>query len=491
MSEQWTALKERIGEIEALMGAMGILEWDQQVMMPRGGAASRGAQLSALSGVFHGRLTDPVLGELAGALVGDKDPITAAAAANILRKHQRAARVPASLAKAFASAASEGFAAWMAAREARSFEPFQPALQRLVDLARESGACQGPAAHPYDNLLEEFDPGSTTADVTAMFSRLATELSAFVRSLDGKPAPDAVTLPCAEAETIAISRKIATALGYRFEDGRLDISQHPFTVGMHPGDVRITTHPYPENLSNALWGTIHETGHALYEQGLPLALAGAGLCSAASTGMHESQSRFWENFIARSQPFCAWLTPLLREHLPGVEIDADALYRSANRVMPSLIRIHADEATYNLHILIRFELETALIKGDLAVGDLPEAWDNAYDRLLGVRASHLNEGVLQDVHWSGGMSGYFPSYTMGNLYAASLAAAIQQDLPDLWERVGGGDFAPILGWLREKVHSRGHLVEAPQILADATGGRDPVADFMAHLKGRQGALYGV
>lgn len=491
MSEQWESLKSKVGEIEAIIGALGVLEWDQQVMLPKGGAASRGAQLSALSGVLHERMTDPALGELAGALVNDPDPTVSASARLWLRKHQRTVRVPASLAKAFASATSAGFAAWMSAREQRSFAPFQPALQTLVDLARESGACQGPAAHPYDNLLEEFDPGSTTADLTAMFSRLAGELSAFVRSLDGRPAPEPVTIPCGEAETLAISRQIATALGYRFDDGRLDVSQHPFTVGMHPGDVRITTHPYPENLSNALWGTIHETGHALYEQGLPIELAGTGLCAAASTGMHESQSRFWENFIARSQPFCAWLTPLLREHIPGLDIDADRLYRSANRVKPSLIRIHADEATYNLHILIRFELETALIKGDLAVGDLPGAWDDAYERLLGVRASHINEGVLQDVHWSGGMFGYFPSYTIGNLYAASLAATVQQDLPDLWERVGGGDFAPILGWLRQKVHSRGHTVEAPQILADATGGRDPVADFMAHLKGRQGALYGI
>lgn len=491
MKDALSALRARWSEIEAIRGALGVLEWDQQVKMPKGGAEARGEQIAALSGILHDRMTDPALGELLDLLQGETDPVTRAMVRNVGRRYQRSVRVPTALVSASAQAASEGFAAWLRAREARSWALFQPALERLVSLAREVSACYGPAAHPYDQLLEEYDPGSTTAELTAMFSRLSGELSAFVGSLAGRPEPDDVSIAATEDDLLAISRRIAAALGYEFAGGRLDVSQHPFTVGIAPGDVRITTHPYANQLSNTLWGTIHETGHALYEQGLPAHLRGTSLCEAASTGVHESQSRFWENFIGRSLPFCVWLVPVLREQLPSLEVTADQLYRASNRVRPSLIRIHADEATYNLHILVRFELETALIKGDLAVSDLPDAWDAAYERLLGLRPPDLLTGVLQDVHWSSGLFGYFPSYTIGNLYAASLAAALVQDMPDLWQRVAGGDFAAVLSWLRSKVHSRGHLLDGPDLLAEATGGRDPVADFMDHLRSRQGALYGV
>lgn len=491
MVEAWSAFKERVSDLEALAGAMGVLEWDQQVMMPSAGAEGRGATMALLSRIYHERVVDPALGELVATLAADPDPTRRAAARVIGRRHSRAVRVPTALVGAFASAGSAGFAAWLRAREDQRWSTFAPALEELVRLAREVSACHGPADHPYDHLLAEFDPGSTTAQVTAMFSRLAGELSTFVRSLDGRPHPDEVAIPCSVEDTLAISREVATALGYRFDQGRLDVSQHPFTVGIGPGDVRITTHPYADNLGGTLWGTIHETGHALYEQGLPVELRGTGLSEAASTGMHESQSRFWENFIGRSQAFARWLTPRLNARYPDLGLDADRLFAASNRVKSSFIRVHADEATYNLHILIRFELERDLIAGSLTVAELPDAWDAAYERLLGIRPPDLLQGALQDVHWSSGMFGYFPSYTMGNLYAASLAAAMTQQLPDLWERVEAGDFAPILGWLREKVHSRGKLLDAPDLLREAAGDRDPVADFMAHLRGRQGRVYGV
>lgn len=491
MTGTWDSLRERLGELEAIGGAMGVLEWDQQVMMPKPGADARGAQIAALSRIYHERLVDPVIGELCAELSGSADPVQAASARNIGRRHRRAVRVPSSLVAAFASATSSGFNAWLEARQDGDFLTFSPALAKLVTLAREISACHGQAAHPYDNLLEEYDPGSSTAALTSMFSRLSAELSDFVQSLQGRPAPEPVQIPCSEEDTMAVSHRVAAALGYDFGQGRLDVAQHPFTVGIANGDVRITTHPYKDRISNTLWGTIHETGHALYEQGLPVGLRGTGLAEAASTGMHESQSRFWENFIGRSRAFSIWLTPVLLERFPGLDLDADRLYAASNIVRPSLIRVHADEATYNLHILARFELETAMIAGDLAVDDLPAAWDAAYERLLGLRPPDLNQGVLQDVHWSSGLFGYFPSYTIGNLYAASLSATLRQDLPDLWERVAGGDFAPILAWLRAKIHSRGHLLDAPALLEEATGGRDPVADFMANLRERQGALYGV
>ena len=491
MSDAWNTLTALVGEIDALTGTLGVLEWDQQVMMPRGGAEARGAQLALLSRLLHDRMTDPRLSEALAALSGETDPVRAAAVRNLRRRTDRARRVPSRLAEAQALASSQGFAAWMAAREAGSFAPFQPALERLVGLSQELIACFGPADHPYDHLLQDYDPGASTAEISATFDRLEAELVPFVASLDGGKAPAAVQIRCTEDQAMAVSRAVSAALGYRYDDGRLDLSQHPFTVGLHPGDVRITTHAYPEQLTNTLWGTVHETGHALYEQGLPVALRGTGLCEAASTGIHESQSRFWENFIARSLPFARWITPLLRQHLPGLELTPEQLYGHSNRVTRSLIRVHADEATYNLHILVRFGLERRLVEGSLAVADLPEAWDAAYEQMLGIRPPRLVEGVLQDVHWSNGLFGYFPSYTLGNLYAASFAATLESALPDLWAQVEAGDFAPILAWLRENIHQHGHLYDAPELFQRVTGGRDTVADFMAHLRGRQGALYGV
>ncbi len=491
MSDTWSAFKERVGDLEALAAAMGVLEWDQQVMMPAAGAELRGSSMALLSRVYHERTVDPALGELVATLEQDADPVRQAAARVVGRRHRRATRVPGALVGAFAEAGSAGFAAWMRAREERSWASFAPALSRLVTLSREISSCHGPADHPYDHLLAEYDPGSTTAEVSAMFGRLAGELSGFVRALDGRPHPDEVQVPCTEQDTLDISRQVAAALGYRFDQGRLDVSQHPFTVGIGPGDVRITTHPYANDLAGTLWGTIHETGHALYEQGLPVELRGTGLREAASTGMHESQSRFWENFIGRSHAFAIWLAPLLNERFPGLNLSADALFRASNRVRPSFIRVHADEATYNLHILIRFELERDLVAGLIEVDELPDRWDAAYERLLGIRPPDLLQGVLQDVHWSSGLFGYFPSYTMGNLYAASLSQALRQAIPDLWERVGGGDFAPVLAWLREKIHARGKILDAPELLREAAGERDPVADFMANLYERQGRVYGI
>ena len=238
-----------------------------------------------------------------------------------------------------------------------------------------------------------------------------------------------------------------------------------------------------------LTGTIHEAGHGMYEQGLPAAHAGTGVCTAAGMGLHESQSRFWENVIGRSLPFFQWLVPLIKEQWPDDAITPDQWYGHANRVERSFIRVQADEATYNLHIIIRFELELKLLTGALDIADLPEAWNKAYSDLLGITPSSPNEGVLQDVHWSNGLFGYFPSYTIGNLYAASFRFQMEEDVPDLWERITTGDFSPALTWLREKVHQHGHILDAPDIFSNAVGDRDPVADLMTHLRGRQGSLY--
>jgi carboxypeptidase Taq len=493
--DAWSDLKGRVTEIEALQQVLALLSWDQQTMMPSGGAAGRGRHVSTLSALAHDKLVDSAVGDWLSELEA-RDPaeltdLQAASMRKIRRLHDRARCVPTALVRAMAEASSEGVGAWVAAKQAADFAPFAPALTRIVELVRETAASHGTAGHPYDHLLEEYDPGATVADLEPMFARLGGELATFVQEASQRADPAPLHLDLDEPGILAVGQRLVTALGFRPEDGRLDRSEHPFTVGIGPHDVRLTTHGYADDLLGSLTGTIHECGHGLYEQGLNDDWVGTGVATAAGVGLHESQSRFWENVIGRSRPFFGWLVGLLSEQWPDVSFDPDQLYAVANRVHPSFIRVKADEATYNLHVIVRFRLELALMTGDLQVADLPDAWDHLYEQLLGVRPPDPAQGVLQDVHWAHGYFGYFPSYTVGNLYAASMKQAMQADLPDMWDQVGAGDFGAVLGWLREKVHARGHLVDAPQVFRDAVGDRDPVADLMAHLRERHGTLAGL
>jgi len=491
--QAWDQLTSRIHELDALGGAMALLEWDQQTYLPVGGGASRGRQSAVLGRIYHERFTDPAVGAWLDELrLAELDAVQRAAVRNASRKYTRAVRLPARLVEDLAHARTAGFAAWMQAREANDFAPFEAPLQRLIDLSREQAAAQGtPGEHPYDTLLGEYDPGSSLAELRPMFARLGAELNRFLDALAGRSHPGGfATLLDVEGQR-KLSERVLTDLGFDRVRGRLDLSEHPFSVGMAADDVRITTHFHADNFLAALGGTVHEAGHAMYEQGLPVAWAGTGLDKAAGMGLHESQSRFWENFIGRSEAFCRYLAPRMQGIWPTLAVSPDALYRAMNTVERSLIRIFADEATYNLHIIARFELEVALLEGSLQARDLPDAWDDAYRRVVGVVAPDRKLGVLQDVHWSGGAFGYFPSYTLGNLYAASFGAKIQQDLPDIWERVERGEFAAVLGWLRENVHSKGHFEDAPAIVREVVGDRDPVEDLVAHLWNRHGKLYGV
>jgi len=487
----WTSLKGRISELEALGGVVQLLEWDQQTMMPSGGAPHRGLQLATITGLMHDKLADPLVGEWIAALSGAADPVSKAAVRNVGRDHDRAVKVPTRLVAEIAQASNTGFGAWMEAREANSFEPFQSSLEHLVSLRREEISHLGEAEHPYDHLLDQYDPGSTTAQLRPMFARLRSELAAFLDDVGDRDGPKVVSGEWNTTAQKAFSDQVISAIGFRLNDGRLDASEHPFTVGLGTGDVRLTTHFYPDDLLGGLTGTIHEAGHGMYEQGLPSAHSGTGVACAAGMGLHESQSRFWENVIGRSLPFFQWLVPLIKAHFPDDSYSPEDWFGHANRVERSFIRVQADEATYNLHIIIRFELELKLLSGELSVADLPEAWNAAYTELLGITPKDPNQGVLQDVHWSNGLFGYFPSYTIGNLYAASFRYKMEEDIPNLWETIAQGEFGPTLKWLRDHVHQHGHLLDAPEIFAQAVGDRDPVADLMRHLRGRQGALYGI
>ncbi|MDQ3033825.1 MAG: carboxypeptidase M32 [Myxococcota bacterium] len=491
---EWSALVAHLTEIETLEGVMGVLGWDEQTYMPPKAAALRGSQLALLSGLYHQRVTDERIGGWLELLESDartaSDPVRSACLRNLGRLYRREKRVPAELVDKLARARSDGFQCWLEAKKTSSFARFTPVLKDLLELSLRRAEAIDRKRHPYEVMLEQFDPGTSVESLRTMFARLRQGLVPLIDAIAQQPQQPGLGEGWNEDQQWKLSREVAASLGYDFEGGRLDRSEHPFSTGQGQGDVRITSHLTESDLLSGLGGTIHETGHALYEQGLPYEHIGTTVREAASYGLHESQSRFWENYIGRSRPFASWLAPRLEAHFPG-RATADSIFRASNRVERGLVRVYADEVTYNLHVIIRFEIELALFEGTLKVEDLPEAWNGKYREYLGITPPDDARGVLQDVHWSGAAFGYFPSYTLGNMYAASIGAAMQQAIPDLWDRVERGEFAPILGWLRENVHSKGHLLEAPEIVRAAVGERDYVEDLLAYLWGRQGALYGV
>ncbi len=494
LDQTWEDVQAHVRNLESLASAAGILEWDQHVYMPAEAGPARGASMATLMGLYHQQVVDPAFGEKLAALGeavsgGQATTLQAASHGVLHRLHSRATRVPESLVRRTAEAKSAALPAWMQAREAEDYGVLAPALEELIDLVRETAACHGPVAHPYDALLQEYDADATTAAHEPVFARLAEELGPFVAEAQAATAH----LPRVEVEVdedglFALSEALLSDLGFDLGRGRLDRSQHPFTMGASPLDVRLTTHTYGSDILGTLKGTIHECGHGLYEQGLPLALGGTGLRDAASVSLHESQSRFWENHIAGSRAFFTWLVPRIEAFLPGTGLDADTLFRATSRVAPGHIRVKADEASYNLHIIVRFELEKALVSGQLAVADLEEAWNAEIARVGLLAPTKPTEGVLQDVHWPSGLFGYFPTYTLGNLAAARLEQALASDIPDLWGHVERGEFGVVLDWLREKVHHRAKLVSGDQIVLDACGEGDSVEALMSHLRGKLAAL---
>lgn len=500
--DPWPSFTEHVRKAELLSEIRALLEWDQLVTMPAGGAEGRALQSALLASLEHQGLVDPAFDELLSRLEeqGTDDPIRAAGLRNMRREHDRAVRVPASLVQAVEMARGRGHERWLAAREARNFELFRPALEEIVELSRTLAALhmEGPRArgerpmeHPYDALMEAYEPGARVHLLKPLFGRLEKELRRLLSALG--PLAGCGETPDwpfdGVSEQRALCERVLRAMGFDLRAGRLDTAVHPFTSSLGPGDVRITTRFKEGVLLGGLGATLHEGGHGLYAQNLPNSLRGTGAGGPASLGLHESQSRYWENTIGSSLPFCKWIASILPPRPDARRWRAETLYAARNRVRPSPIRIEADEVTYNLHILIRFEMELALMERRLDVRDLEEAWNDAYESRLGLRPRDPVEGVLQDVHWAEGIFGYFPTYTLGNLYAASLGAAMSEELPMLWEDVAQGEFGTILQWMRERVHSKGHLHDASTIVELAAGKRDPVRDLMAYLWQRHGRLH--
>jgi carboxypeptidase Taq len=482
-------------QIFDLAQAQQALEWDQQVMMPRKGAEQRAQQLSALATVTHGKLTDSAYGELIARLELNQD-LTEDMRADVRearRAHDRAVKIPVRLVAERTEACALAQSAWEAARPASDFASFRPHLERVMALTRETAEAIG-TANRYDALLDDYEPGMTETRLKAIFADLKTRLIPLLDTIRGatrKPDPAVLSRRFPGLGQEAFCRRVVQDMGFDMDAGRFDVSAHPFTTGTFR-DVRLTTRYLENFLPCALFGAIHEAGHGLYEQGLdPQRYQNpAGLF--CSMGIHESQSRLWENLIGRSKGFWAHYFKPLQETFPGVLEDTtlEAFYGAINTVSPSLIRVEADEATYNLHILMRFDLESDLLAGRVEVKDLPEIWNAKMKEYLGIEPPEDRLGVLQDVHWAAGLIGYFPTYTLGNLYGAQFLEAMRRDLPGLDECVARGELGVVKDWLNQNIHAHGRRWFAEDLCQKVTGQALTAEPLMRHLNEKYSQIYG-
>ena len=472
-------------EMSLLDSTAAVLGWDEQVMMPHGGAAWRASQFALLARMSHAIIVDPKLGDALRTVAGNgTDSAAAAQATEGLRRHERATRLSTELVAELAEVCSLAQTEWRAARQESDHDRFRPWLERIVRLKRMEADSVGWKDHPYDALIDEYEPGTTTGSIRALFAELAPSVSEIVARRSQEPPVHEPVGNYPIEEQRKLGQMVAHSVGFCFESGRLDVSTHPFCSGIAPGDCRLTTRYKPTGFVESFFGVLHEVGHGLYEQGLPRELAGTPLGQAASLGIHESQSRLWENQIGRSRAFWTFWLPVVRTFFPGPLRDTglDSFLQTLHVAKPGLIRVEADETTYNLHIVLRFEMETALLSGDLTVDDLPSAWNSRFEKLLGLKVPDNRHGYLQDVHWSGGGLGYFPTYTLGNLYAAQFMAAARRALPDLENDLSRGCSAKLLGWLRNNIHSKGRALRPEDLCRQATGEAPSTKYLLAHLE---------
>lgn len=478
MNPHYQNLVQRLEEISHLSGVMSTLGWDQEVMMPPGAADARAKQIAALAGVIHERMTDPGLGDCLNelAVTGYAD-FAAAQQCNIreaLRSYELETKVPKRLVQELAELGSRGHGIWVAARQENKFADFAPVLQRFLHLKREWAQHVLPDLDPYDANIDLFERGTTMSMITPVFERLKVELIPLVQAIQNHAVqPDTSFLQGRFAldKQEALARKISRDIGFNFEQGRMDVSVHPFCGGSHPTDVRITTRYNERNFIESLYAVIHETGHALYEQGRPYELGDLPVSESLTMGIHESQSLFWERMIAQSKPFCqhyfATIRAAFAENLQQVTVDS--FYRAINICKPDFIRVEADEVTYPLHIILRYEIERGLFDGSIPVDDLPLVWNELTRKYLGINPPDDAHGVLQDSHWSSGAFGYFPSYTLGAMYACQFHRALLNEQPDTELSVANGNFMPIKSWLNEKIHRQGRLYTPQQLIEHVTG----------------------
>jgi carboxypeptidase Taq len=498
--DAYAELIRRTKEAAVLGSCGGVLGWDERVNLPPAGAAFRGEQMALLARVGHEMSTDPAIGETLERLEQSdlvRDPLADAAVniREIRRGYDRAVKLPKRLVEELARVTIQAQQAWQDARQNNQFPKFLPWLEQIVALKREEAQAVGYKVHPYDALLDEYEPGATAAEIETVFARLSAELVPLIESIGkSQRKPDAEILKRdypVELQKV-FARSAAAAIGFDFAAGRIDVTTHPFCSGIGPGDCRITTRYNPRFFNESFFGTLHEAGHGIYEQGLDPERYGAPLGSFCSLGIHESQSRLWENQVGRGRPFWEHFFPragqLFIEALRGVAFDD--FYFAINEVRPSFIRVEADEATYNLHIILRFQLELALLTGDLKPADLPGAWNEKFQKMFHLTVPDDRQGCLQDIHWSMGGLGYFPTYTLGNLYAAQFMDQARSDLPGLDDDFRRGDFQRLKGWLNQKIHRPGRRWRANDLCQQVTGQPLSHVPLIQSLKRKYRELYG-
>ncbi len=492
-------LKRRLLEISDLAAAGAVLGWDQSTYMPRGGAHARARQGATLSRLAHQKSVDPALGKLLDALAPyaaglpyDSDEASLIRIAR--RDFKKAIKLPSAYVARASALASSSYDAWTRARPANDFATMLPFLEKAVDLSREYAGYFAPYQHVADPLIDAAEEGMTTASVRSLFAELRNELLPIVRAICDQPVPGDGCLrgSFSEPAQLDFSLSVVKQFGYDTDRGRLDKTHHPFCTKFSTGDVRITTRVDEKYFGDALFSTMHESGHALYEQGVAAALEGTPLGMGTSAGVHESQSRLWENFVGRGRAFWEHFYPVLRDTFPDQfrQTGLETFYRAINKVQRSLIRTDADEVTYNLHIMMRFDLELELLEGNLNVKDLPEAWRARMQTDLGVAPGNDRDGCLQDVHWYGGtVGGGFQSYAIGNILSAQFYAAAVKAHPDIPLEIAKGEFGTLHTWLREHLYQHGRKFQPDGAVIRATGGPMSSTPYLAYLRAKYGELY--
>ncbi|MBM1688312.1 carboxypeptidase M32 [Sulfitobacter geojensis] len=479
-------------ETQALSQVMGRLGWDQETMMPRGAAAQRAEEMAALEGVLHSRRTDPKVAEWLESIdAAGLDEVGRAQIRHIRRAYERASKVPAALAARIARVTSEAQGTWAEARAEDDFAAFAPTLTEVLALKREEGQALAASGDVYDAMLQDYEPGTTGAELEAMFGALRPELSKLRAAVREAKAPPQLTGTFDEGAQMKLTRQLARTFGYDMSHGRVDKAVHPFSSGSGL-DVRVTTRTNPTDPFNCFYSTIHEVGHGAYEQNISRDYLLTPLGQGASMGVHESQSRIYENQIGRSRAFTGFLFAQMKEAFGDFGVaNAETFYKIVNRVSDGFIRTEADELQYNLHVLMRFDLERALISHDLQVADLEAAWNDRFEADFGYAVDKASNGVLQDVHWSVGLIGYFPTYTLGNVYAGCLNEAMRADLPDLDADLARGDTTAATGWLQQSVQQHGGLFEPREVIEKASGITPNEAPLIRYLSQKFGDLYGL
>lgn len=498
MSEKLEQLKARLGEVADLGYAASVLSWDQQVNMPPGGSEARGHQLATLSKIAQekfisdevGRLIEDLKQEFNGADTDEAALVRVAA-----RNYDKAKRIPPSYIAERAIVTTKAFAAWREARSKSDFSIFQPHLERVVELIQKYVSFFPGVDHPYDALLDDYERGMKTAEVKAIFDGLRPKQVELIKAITSarQIKDDFLYKKYNEKKLMDFGEEVITKFGYDWNRGRQDKAPHPFQTSFSVNDVRITTRFEADNPLATLFSTMHEAGHAMYEQGSNQAYERTPLAGGTSLAVHESQSRMWENLVGRSLPFWEHFYPALKKtfaaQLDGVGLKA--FYKAINKVTPSLIRVNADESTYNLHIMLRLELEIGMVEGSLAIKDLPEIWNAKMHEYIGITPLDDAKGVLQDIHWSNGYIGYFSTYALGNLISAQLWERINQDIPDLSDQIRKGNFSELLAWLRKNIHHHGQKYEPQKLVEMVTGFRITPEPYVRYLTEKYSEIYGL